>query len=207
MPTLNSNEGDATEERRFAFGSCLRPGAIRAPRSGREARSRIYSFFDLSSIYIDAPPASHPITRFVPLAHAVFSAKSRSTTQLFPSAHAGLLWATEREPMNHAQMVVPVPFNHAPPQIHPARSRGMTLAYEVRPSASRSPRAIFPFNHARQIQPSPNTAGNRVESPPLIHQRFSSKQSITERRSSEKPRGTLPREAINASEHTKTINM
>jgi hypothetical protein len=83
----------------------------------------------------------------------------------------------------------------------------MTLAYEGRPTASRSPHAIFPFNHARQIQTRPNTAENRVESPLLIHQRFPSKQSITELRSSEKPRGTLPREAINASEYTKTINI
>jgi hypothetical protein len=82
----------------------------------------------------------------------------------------------------------------------------MTLAYEVRPTASRSPRAIFPLNHARQIQARPSTAGNQAEAPLLIHQRFPSKQSIAERRSSEKPRGTLPREAINASEYTKTIN-
>jgi hypothetical protein len=109
--------------------------------------------------------------------------------------------------MDHAQMVVLVPFNHAPLQIRPARSRGMTLAYEVCPTASRSPHLIFPFNHAREVQVPPSIAGNRVGSPLLIHQRFPSKQSIAERRSSEKTRGTLPREAINASEYTKTINI
>jgi hypothetical protein len=108
--------------------------------------------------------------------------------------------------MDHAQMVVLVPFNHAPPRIRPARSRAMTVIYEVRTNASRSPRTIFPLNHARQIQTRLTASGNRVESPPLIHRRFPSKQSTAERRSSEKPRGTLPREAINASEYTKTIN-
>lgn len=143
----------------------------------RLGRASILSLFYQASI--DVPPASHPITRIVPLAHAVFSASSHSITQLFPSAHAGLLVATESTPMNHAQMVVPVPFNHAPPQMRPARSRGMTFAYEVRPTASRSPRAIFPFNHARQIQTRSNTAGNQVESPLLIAQRFRSKRPTT----------------------------
>ena len=150
MPTLNSNEGDATEERRFAFGFAfeLARSELRAA-DARLGRASILSLFYQASI--DAPPACRSLTRIAPLAHAVLATSSCFITQAFPSAHAGLLPPTERDPMNHAQMVVPVPFNHAPLQMRPARSRGMTLAYEVRPTASRSPRAIFLFNHARQI--------------------------------------------------------
>jgi hypothetical protein len=128
------------------------------PADARLGRASILSLFYQASI--DVPPACHPITRIVPLAHAVLAGSSLSITQLFPSAHAGLLLATESTPMDHAQLVVLVPFNHAPPQMRPVRSRGMTLVYEVRATASRIPRTIFRFNHARQIQTRPNTAGN-----------------------------------------------